>query len=235
MVLYQDLRKGEYDIIWLTLVKDYTSSTPSFPESRFFYVPLHKLSAYGMVFDTTHKRLNLLGLFDYCRYSTTFLAQTDPFNLSFLNVRQIVGSSPLSSCTTWATPFQQVLGDSVRLNNITLNPYNPCHTVISTGTAKISNKVIPFLTEALDISLSNCDSLFSVLIHNCTPTLDTVSIQDTVFQFFSYAAVFQTPDTAVSYPECKDVIICSKGDDDLETENTKTLRSQEAEFLCRAC
>lgn len=231
LVLYQDLRKGEYDVIWLTLVKDYTSSTPSFPESKFFYVPLHKLSAFGMVFDTKHQRLNLLGLFDYCRYSTTFLAQTDPFNLSFLNVRQIVGPTPLSSCTTWTTPFQQVFGDSVRLNNITFNPHNPCYTVISTGTAKISNKVVPFLTEALDVSLSACDVPFSVLIHNCTPTPDTVSIQDTLLQFFSYAAVFQTPDTTVSYLECKDVITCSKSDGDLESENTKTLKSQKAEVL----
>ncbi len=231
LVLYQDLRKGEYDVIWLTLVKDYTSPPPSFPKSSFFYVPLHKLSAYGMVFDTKHTRLNLLGLFDYCRHSTTFLAQTDPFNLSFLNVRQIVGPTPLSSCTTWATPFQQVLGDSVRLNNITFNPHNPCYTVISTGTAKISNKVVPFLTEALDVSLSACDIPFSVPIHHCTPTTDTVTILDTLFQFFSYAAVFQTPDTAISYLECKDVINCSKGDGDWETENTKTLKSQEAEVL----
>ena len=161
LVLYQDMRNNSNDIIWLTLLKGYCSSSPAILNSTYFLVPLQKLSAYGMVYEKYNNRLNLLGQFDYCIPPTTFLDQTDPFSLSYLNIGQITSPTTNNPCQAWDS--QPMVGNSIKLNNITFNPFNPCSTVISTGVARSSIGFTAYLTETYDISLSSCDTLLSVL------------------------------------------------------------------------
>ena len=224
--LYQDLRDDDHDMIWLTLVKDYASA-PTFPISNYFPIPLHKLSAYSMVYDNAKKRLNLLGKFDYCIPPTTFIAQTDPFSLSYLNIGQIISTAFNNSCPTWAATPQFIYGNDIELNNIAFNRYSPCPTVVSTGIAKTPLGTTPYLTETYDISLSSCDTPFTVSPLSCYPNTGTIFTQNISFPFVKSGAYALNPESTIYSIVCPDNIVCAKDLDDTEHNRIKALNSQE--------
>lgn len=223
LVLYQDLRKDNYDIIWMTLVKGFLSTTPVLQISTHFLAPLHKLSSFDMLYDKYNNRLNLLGQFDYCSWSTSFIAQTDPFNLSYLNIGQISSMYGNVSCNTLDVPIQSVIGNDVRLNNITLNPYNPCITTISTGIAKNSFGTTPYLTETYDITMSNCDMLFDVLRAHCFPSLYSIQTHPLPLSCSSSLPMNPVVNLITShYNECPDAVYCAKSSELTNYEETKS-------------
>lgn len=227
LVLYQDLRKGDYDIIWMTLVKGYLSTNPVFPISTQFLAPLHKLSSFDMVYDKYNKRLNLLGKFDYCRQPTTFIAQTNPFELSYLNIGQISSMYGNVNCTTLGIPIQTVFGNDVRLNNITLNPFNPCTTTIATGVAKNSFGTTPYLTETYDIKRSNCDMPFDVLRAPCHPTSYSIQTQPLPISCSASLPFIPVVNLITSHHnECPDAIVCAKASESNENEEMKNCVKQ---------
>lgn len=227
LVLYQDMRDNSYDIIWLTLLKGYCSSSPAILNSTYFLVPLHKLSAYGMVYEKYNNRLNLLGQFDYCIPPTTFLAQTDPFNLTYLNIGQI--TSPTSNDTCYSLDSQLVMGNSIRLNNITINPFNPCSTVISTGVSKNSVGNTAYLTETYDISLSSCDTPLSVSDSPVSPNSTTIPTPLQQVSTYSTFVVNQnTPYFTSTIKECNDGTVCFKEMNDTIRDSTRSISTQES-------
>ncbi|MBO4503978.1 MAG: T9SS type A sorting domain-containing protein [Bacteroidales bacterium] len=227
LVLYQDMREDSNDIIWLTLLKGYYSSPPVILKSTYFIVPLHKLSTYGMVYNKFNNSLNLLGLFDYCIPTTTFLAQTDPYSLSYLNIGQITSPTVNVTCYTWN--MQQINGNSIQLNNITLNPFNPCSTVISTGVARSSIGFTAYLTETYDISLSSCDILLPVWDNLAFPTSNTISTpiqHNTTYSAF----LVNSPSSnhTLTNKECYDYISCYKDMNGTIDDSTKSVSAQES-------
>lgn len=224
--LYQDLRNDDNDIIWLTLVKNYASA-PTFPVSNYFSIPLHKLSAYSMVYDKARKRLNLLGRFDYCIPPTTFIAQTEPFSLSYLNIGQIISTAGNNSCPTGTATPLFIYGNDIELNNIAFNIHSPCPTVVSTGIAKTPFGTTPYLTETYDISLASCDNPFTISPLSCYPITGTIFTQDISFPFVKNGAYALSPESTIHSNVCPDTIVCAKDLDDTEHNRMKALDSQE--------
>ena len=212
LVLYQDLRENDYDIIWLTHIGDYLNNNPTIYSSYCHLLPLHKISAYDLVYDSHNNRLDLLGQFDYCDAPATFIAQTDPYNLSYLNIGQVSSPTGNSFCPSWNVPNQNILGNSVKLNNTALNPFNPCHTILHTGVCKNSQDTTAYVTETADISLSKCDYPAFPLSKDRFPTIQTfaspVSLDTCLFGnlFFSTTSGAYTSEVN----ECKDAVACHK-------------------------
>ncbi|MCQ2284052.1 MAG: T9SS type A sorting domain-containing protein [Bacteroidales bacterium] len=206
------------------MVKGHASAAPIFPISTYFLAPVHKLSVYDMVYDEYNNRLNLLGMFNYCSLPTTLIAQANPFNLSYLNMGQIASMYGNVTCTTWDIPIQTVIGNDVRLNNITLNPFNPCSTTVSTGIAKNSFGNTPYLTETFDIQQSNCDMTFKVLTSPCTPNTYPVQTQFQQPPTFSPSLTNPTTILTTSYfNECPDAIVCAKSSAILDSLTPKLI------------
>lgn len=227
LLLYQDLRDDSYDVIWLTLISDFVS-LPILSISTSFYAPLHKLSSYGMVYDSCNKQVTFLGRFNFCSKPTTFIAQTDPYDLSFLNVRQISSTAGNSSCQTWAAPFQTIYSNELEFNNIVYNPHHPCSAVISTGIAKTIFGTTPLLTETYDISMAICDFKLDVLDSPCSPSIGQIPTIPIVNNYDIGNATINQPDTTFSYIECKDPIVCSKEENSSDTGSTKGIKVQQA-------
>lgn len=226
LVLYQDMRDNSNDIIWLTLLKGYCSSSPAILNSTYFLVPLHKLSAYGMVYEKYNNRLNLLGQFDYCIPPTTFLAQTNPFSLSYLNIGQITSPTVNNPCQAW--DLQPMVGNSIQLNNITLNPFNPCSTVISTGVARSSIGFTAYLTETYDISLSFCDTPLSVLDNPAFPAQGSLQVTLGAVNYTLQNSTPAQPYSTSTNKECFDAISCNKEMSGGTGDTTKAYSAQES-------
>ena len=215
LVLYQDLRKNEYDIIWLTRIGNYLSNNPILYSSYYHLFPLHKISAYDLVYDSYNNRLDLLGQFDYCKAPATFIAQTDPYDLSYLNIGQVSSPTGNSFCPSWNVPNQNILGNDVKLNNTALNPFNPCHTVLHTGVCKSSQGTTAYVTETADISLSKCDYPAFPLSGVCIPTAQTfpIPIQSNLFlQFYVNLLTTTSGASASEVNECYNPATCHKSD-----------------------
>lgn len=216
LILYQDLRENDYDIIWLTRIGNYLNNNPTIYSSYCHLLPLHKISAYDLVYDSHNNRLDLLGQFDYCDTPVTFIAQTDPYDLSYLNIGQVSSPTGNSFCPSWNVPNQNILGNSVKLNNTALNPFNPCHTILHTGICKNSQDTTAYVTETADISLSQCDYPAFPLSKKRFPTIHTPSYIKTsdTCMFGNY--LYSTTPGAFAHEvnECKDAVTCHNGNEE---------------------
>ncbi len=215
LVLYQDLRENDYDIIWLTRIGNYLNN-PTLYSSYCHFLPLHKISAYDLVYDSHNNRLDLLGQFDYCDAPATFIAQTDPYDLSFLNIGQVSSPTGNSFCPSWNVPNQNILGNDVKLNNTSLNPFNPCHTILHTGVCKNSQGTTAYVTETADISLSKCDYPAFPLSGVCSPTIQAflLPLPPPLNQIYVYSVYFipTLGASASEVNECYNPVTCSKVD-----------------------
>lgn len=219
LVLYQDLRENDYDIIWLTRIGNYLSYNPILYSSYYHLFPLHKISAYDLVYDSHNKRLDLLGQFDYCDAPVTFIAQADPYDLNHLSIGQVSSPTGNPYCLSWNLPNQKIYGNSVKLNNTALNPFNPCHTILHTGVCDYDPGMTAYVTETADISLSKCDYPAFPLSKKCSPTIHVpshIKTSDTCL-FGNYLYLTTSGASASEVNECKDAVTCHNGNEEYPT------------------
>ena len=177
LVVYRDLREEYYDAIWLTRIKNYWTSSRSVVDSRFFYIPAHKLSAFDMIYDSVNNRLNFLGEMNYCKEGPTyFLSQVNPYTLSNMMSGQLGANfASISSLLSMAGPWQYFYASDLFAKKLVLNYHNPCSSVLIPGIVNGQS----FLTETYDISQSVCDIPMQVWETSDYPTLTPTTIHET--------------------------------------------------------
>ena len=155
-----------------------------------------------------------MGQFDYCDAPVTFIAQADPYDLNHLSIGQVSSPTGNPYCLSWNLPNQKIYGNSVKLNNTALNPFNPCHTILHTGVCDYDPGMTAYVTETADISLSKCDYPAFPLSKKCSPTIHVPSHIKTSDTCLFGNLFFSTTSGAFTSEvnECKDVITCHKGD-----------------------
>jgi len=160
LVLYNDLRRYnnpyQYDIIWLTRIRNYWNSiTATIPDSWFYELANSKLLAKDMIYDPFNERIDLLGEFNKCIDGTIqLLTQVNPFNLcSGLKIGQLGAGFTGGSCPNDQLPSVNFGHNDLKMFNLTLNKFNPCWPVLIAGTGMKSS----ILTETYDISYLKCD------------------------------------------------------------------------------
>lgn len=183
LVLYYDLRKGCYDIIWLTLIQDYWNSSYSATNSRLFLIPSSKIAAYDLVYDKTNGRLNLLGAMQFiCHDFTCFLAQTDPQTLNVMNIGQLDGSSAIQPacsipiCQDY-NQYIDIYGSYLKVQKMELNHHTPYSPILVSGIKGGIGKT-SVLTETYDISSSVCDHPLSNFVESIIPDIHDIDYYD---------------------------------------------------------
>jgi len=205
IILCQDLRKGDIDYIWLTLLN------PNIVNSKlFFFYPSRKLFNYDMKFDKNGDVLTILGRSVGCGVGVNFLAQINPYTLDQLNVAQIRDpNNPNYIC-----PGTNSAQNQIFLRRLELNPYNSCHTILSTGT--FCSAI--YMTETEDISLTNCDNIQQIQDMIVNPIIDVFNSQ--IIHFNPSISFHPTQVNLLNLAKtepCDDIIDCSsKGNNQID-------------------
>lgn len=104
LLLYHDLCNGGNDILWFTLIKDYSNLNHSVYDSWFYTLPTQKTMALDLIYDEKNDRFNFLSNLNYCSL-TPYLAQGEPFYLyNGLKIGQLDGGMATTTCTTSTSP-----------------------------------------------------------------------------------------------------------------------------------
>ena len=179
LLVYHDLRDGFVDIVWLTLVKNFTTLNPTIVNSRFFLYPAHKLFALDMIYDDINNRVNLLTELMYCDESAMpqQLAQVDPYTLTGMKVIQLDGGfGGNSPCPSMADPNIPIYATSLDMCRLSFNYHHQCGPVLVSGVVNSTRSV---LSEASDVCLSTCDLPLTIWEVNTTPTISTFALNPT--------------------------------------------------------
>lgn len=179
LLVYHDLREGFVDIVWLTLVKNFTTLNPTIVNSRFFLYPAHKLFALDMIYDDINNRVNLLTELMYCDESAMpqQLAQVDPYTLTGMKVIQLDGGfGGNSPCPSMADPNIPIYATSLDMCRLSFNYHHQCGPVLVSGVVNSTRSV---LSEASDVCLSTCDLPLTIWEVNTTPTISTFALNPT--------------------------------------------------------
>ncbi len=220
LLLYQDLRFDKtiiynnityfcnYDVIWMSRIKNYLNSSVYIDESMFYVLPNSKISAKDMLYDYYNNRLNFLGVFNQCTAGLTqILAQVNPYNLGFgINVSQLGMSISYGTCQNPQPPFIDIYHNDFDMSNLTLNDYNPCFPVLIAGIGLNNN----ILTETYDISLSSCDKPMD--IENIKPNAKVSSYilnYSTINDFVTRFSCTPQSDYVLMNILCDENIACS--------------------------
>ena len=203
LVLYYDLGKGCYDIIWLTLIQDYWNSSHSAANGLLCFIPSSKIAAFDLVFDKTNGRLNLLGAMRYiCHDFTCFLAQTDPQTLNVMNIGQLDGSSAIQPacsipiCQDY-NQYIDIYGSYLKVQKMELNHHTPYSPILVSGIAKntVNTSV---LTETYDIASSVCDHPLPNSIESIIPDIQAIDYNNILQTDHAYFHVATRLDDNVS-------------------------------------
>lgn len=211
LILTQDLRDLNSDYIWITHFDDYSLSSLSISNSTIFEMPTPKLILQDMKYDSYNNKLTILGRDVYCVNGINFIAQIDPYSLTGLNMAQIMDQNSNSSCVV-QPPTNYMYGNEMYLQRLELNPFNSCHTILSTGINKNIVGTSPYITETYDIANSQCDQFIYTIEQNPTITNFT---QNEVYLNFTYQGIQnQNPSVNLFLNQnivCNDVAYCGKG------------------------
>ncbi len=209
LLLYRGIRKEDQDAIWLTRILDFRNANISIEDSWLYQFPLTKLWALDLIYDTINNRINFLGEFIYC--STDYpkiLAQTDPFSLPGMRIRQLDGSMTTStSCVSMTDPNTYLYSSLFNANRLVLNHHIVCAPVLVAG----NNKQYGILTETSDIDKSDiCDLPISISEGPNSPylwpyTLYTTEVSGNSTPLF----VNSQSDNIHEYTLCDDPNACS--------------------------
>lgn len=157
LLVYHDLRKTDIDIIWMTLVKQYSNSNHTVIDSWSYYLPCVKNSALDLIYDDVNNRFNFLGNLNYCSV-TPYLAQGNPFSLSSgIRVGMMDGGLFYDTCHTQIAPVQSIIKTHLQVRKMSFNYHSPCGTVMISGFNSSNNANISILTETSNIAQSTCD------------------------------------------------------------------------------
>lgn len=196
LLLYQDLRSVDnqeiHDCIWLTRIDNYlNNNTATITESWFYILPYAKLTAKDMIYNPITKRLNFLGVFNYCPGETTqILAQVKPFSLSSgIEIGQL-GGAFLSNYCIDDQDSCCIHHNDMDMSNLVWNYHNPCHPVLIAGVQGDGG----ILSETYDISLSDCDTALCYEDKIAFPVLKPYPIISSINSDFD----FQISTTVVS-------------------------------------
>ncbi len=173
LVVYHDLRRGNSDILWLTLVRNYHSVNPYIINSRHFSIPAQKLFALDMVYDTKNYRLNLLTKLIYCNFDKwpLQLSQVNPYTLTGMNTVQLDGGyTAYPPCPSMEDPNIFIYGTKLKTNRMSFNYHNPIGSVLVSG---VDYSATAVLTETYDVSASACDIPLAISEHNATTFLNS--------------------------------------------------------------
>ena len=171
LILFHDLRKDSVDIVWLTLVRNYSTYNPYIFNSRHFQFPAHKLFAKDMVYDNLNNRLNLLTELMYCNENAMpqQLSQVNPYSLTGMRVIQLDGGYGVNApCPSMADPNISIYGTLLDMNRLSFNHHNHCGPVLVSGVHYSSASI---LTETYDVSASACDTKLTIWESNDDPIL----------------------------------------------------------------
>lgn len=211
LILIKDLRDTISDYIWIIRIDDYLNLPVL--NSKIFRLPQPKLILQDMKYDPYHNKLTILGRNILCVNGTNIIAQIDPYSLTNLNIAQIKDQNFNSICTV-GSPANVFYGNDIYLQKMELNPFNSCHTILSTGIIKRSKwGTSPYITETYDIATSNCDHVFHTNEQNSPLTILTPP--PGVCSYFPPI----TPSTMNTVPSlylnqhivCNDIFSCDKG------------------------
>ena len=207
LVLTQDLRDTASDYIWIIRVDNF-STQPVFNSTN-FKLPRPKLILQDMKYDSYHKKLTILGRNVLCEEGVNFIAQINPLLLTDLKIAVIMDKNYNSSCIIFNPPIDTTYGNHIYLQRLELNPFNKCHTILSTG---INMKRV-YITETYDIARPKCDSLIHTFEYY--PTLiDTCYLNANTPNFFYAIRNAQTPSVNLYLNQdtiCDDLANCGKG------------------------
>ena len=130
-----------------------------------------------MIFDKCNKRLNFLGVFNYCS-PLQILAQLNPYSLSSgIQIGQLgIGFHALYSCPNPQPPYINLYASDISMFNLALNIHNPCYPLLIAG---VSSKFGSIISETYDISLSSCDLLLWHIDKPANPIVKPYSIHFT--------------------------------------------------------
>ena len=173
LVVYHDLRRGNSDILWLTLVRNYHSVNPYIINSRHFSIPAQKLFALDMVYDSLNSRLNLLTKLIYCDLGAwpLQLSQVNPYTLTGMNTIQLDGGYGVNQpCPSMEDPNISIFGTSLDMNRLSFNYHNPHGSVLVSG---VDYSATAVLTETYDVSASTCDIPLTILESNTATFLSS--------------------------------------------------------------
>lgn len=204
LVVYHDMRIGNSEILWLTLVGNYSSSSPYIIESRHFTFPAHKLFALDMVYDNLNRRLNLLTKLIYCNYGDwpLQLSQVNPYTLTGMNTIQIDGGYTALYCPSEVNPGVSIYSTTLDMNRLSFNYHNPHGSVLASG---VDNSVTAILTETYDVSTSVCDIPLPISENAANPVLSsTYSIPFGTSITLSYITFYNSDDQTSVKIVCMD-------------------------------
>ncbi len=190
LVVYHDLRKGNSDILWLTLVRNYYTNTPYVINSRHFAIPAQKMFALDMVYDTQNRRVNLLTQLIYCNLNAwpLQLSQVNPYTLTGMNTVQLDGGyAAYPPCPSMADPNIPIYSTKLDIKRLSFNYLNPHGSILASGVEYSSAAI---LTETYDVSASACDIPLTILESNTATFLSSY-----------YSTPSGTPITMQDYPD----------------------------------
>ena len=173
LLVYHDLREESGDVLWLTLIRNYYTSTPNIVNSRHFTFPAHKLFALDMVYDTRNRRINLLTQLIYC-YTDAWplqLSQVNPYTLMGMKTIQIDGGYGINApCPSEADPNISIYSTTLDMNRLSFNYHNPHGSVLASG---VDYSATAILTETYDVSFSTCDYQLPISENAANPVLSS--------------------------------------------------------------
>lgn len=225
LILTQDLRDLNSDYIWITHFDDYSYSSLSISNSTIFEMPTPKLILQDMKYDSYNNKLTILGRDVYCVNGINFIAQIDPYSLTGLNMAQVMDQNYNSSCVVHP-PTNFMYGNEMYLQRLELNPFNSCHTILSTGINKNTAGTSPYITETYDIANSQCDQFIYTIEQN--PTIINYT-QNVVYLNFAYQGLQPPliPSNNISVNQsivCNDMAYCGKGTHNKPDVNTQGIK-----------
>jgi hypothetical protein len=227
LILCHDLRDLNTDYIW-TIQIDNTPLNLSVLNSKTFRLPQPILFLQDMRYDSYNKKLTILGRNVLCVDGINLIAQMDPYSLTNFKIAQIMDQYSNSICAV-GPPANFIYGNEIYLQRLELNPFNSCHTILSTGINEIGPwGTSPYITETYDIALSQCDQPLPIFEYDLTTYIDyspyLVVSQSVITSQISNAIPISSF-SLLQIIECNDMVYCSKGSikSNINTQLTKSI------------
>lgn len=238
LLLYHDLCNGGNDILWFTLIKDYSNLNHSVYDSWFYTLPTQKTMALDLIYDEKNDRFNFLSNLNYCSI-TPYLSQGEPFFLyNGLKIGQLDGGMATTTCTTSTSPSQDILFTTLQVSKMSFNYYTSCAPVLISG---IDNFSYSILTETSDISISGCDKPLDVTqLQPPTLIFDDNLIETPSWLQATPSSFISNSDNVMESDVCDDSGACSyqlkdflvKGDTNSLIPPTTTVEIFSKTFIC---
>lgn len=215
LIIIHGLNDVLIDYFWAIQVENIPLNL-SVLNSRVYTYPQHKLTLQDMKYNPYNNKLTILGRNVLCEKGVNFIAQMDPYTLADIDIAEIMDRDSNSSCIIShpLEPVDTAYGNKIYLKKLELNPFNSCHTVLSTGINEMSPwGTSPYITETYNIAYSGCDKLSNT--YGCYIPFTNPPSPPEVYSNFTHLGTDITTQTSSlslhQNVDCNDTAFCGKG------------------------